>query len=138
MRRLLAHILLMKRSLFMALLFFPPDEVGTSVHISLTFSSTILQCRSKALTRAKSFRLLRHEMSTCVCERTAVCKIDNGPAVNSCSSICDISNSVRSFRGLLISSLVSDVSVKCSCVADGSIMMDALDLVCHGHRCVCL
>jgi len=43
----------------------------TSVHISLTFSRTILQCLSKALTRPRSFLLLRQLISTC----TSVCKI---------------------------------------------------------------
>jgi hypothetical protein len=35
-----------------------------SVHISLTFSSTMLQWRSKAFTRPSSLRLLRQLMST--------------------------------------------------------------------------
>lgn len=47
----ITHILLMKRSLFTPLPF-PP--LGFSVHISFTFSSTMLQWRSKALTRARS------------------------------------------------------------------------------------
>ena len=36
----------------------------TSVHISFTFSSTILQCLSNALTRPSSLRLFRQLMST--------------------------------------------------------------------------
>lgn len=36
----------------------------TSVHISLTFSRTMLQCRSKALTRPKSFLLFLQLIST--------------------------------------------------------------------------
>ena len=34
---------------------FPFPVLGTSVHISLTFSSTMLKCRSNAFTRASSF-----------------------------------------------------------------------------------
>lgn len=41
-------------------------ETYTSVHISLTFSRTMLQWRSKALTRPKSFLLLRQLMRTCL------------------------------------------------------------------------
>ena len=44
------NILLMKRSLFTGLAFCLPLPVfGTSVHISFTFSKTMLQCLSKAL-----------------------------------------------------------------------------------------
>jgi len=43
----------------------------TSVHISRTFSRTILQCLSKALTRPRSFLLLRQLIRTCI----GVCKI---------------------------------------------------------------
>lgn len=39
---------------------------NTSVHISLTFSRTMLQCLSKALTRPRSFLLLRQLMRTCL------------------------------------------------------------------------
>lgn len=60
------NILLMYLSLFTGLAFFVPFPVfGVSVHISFTFSSTMLQCRSKALTRANSLWLLRQLMSTC-------------------------------------------------------------------------
>lgn len=95
------HILLTKRSLFKPFPFFPPASLGTSVHISLTFSSTMLQCRSNALTRASNLRLLRHEISTCVCERTAVWRIESGPEVNSCSSRTDTSYSLRCVSGFL-------------------------------------
>ena len=88
-------ILLMNLSLFTGLPFFPPASRGVSVHISLTFSNTMLQCRSKALTLANSFRLFRHEIKTCVCDRTAVCRIERGPDVNSCSSSSDTSYSLR-------------------------------------------
>lgn len=81
------HILLMNRSLFTGLPFFPPANLGVSVHISFTFSNTMLQCRSKALTRANSLRLLRHEIKTWFAFRTAVCRMESGPLVNSyCSS----------------------------------------------------
>lgn len=88
------HILLINLSLLTGLPFFPLLFRGVSVHISLTFSSTILQCLSKALTLASSLRLLRHEIRTWVCERTAVCRMDSGPDVNSCSSSWAISNSL--------------------------------------------
>lgn len=58
------YILLINLSLFTALPFFPADVLGTSVHISLTFSKTMLQCLSKAFTLASSLRLLRHEIRT--------------------------------------------------------------------------
>lgn len=93
------YILLTNRSLLTGLPFFPPAALGVSVHISLTFSSTILQWRSKALTRASSLRLLRHEMSTWVWERTAVCRIDSGPEVNSYSSSWAISYSLGGLVG---------------------------------------
>ena len=89
------YILLMKRSLLTGRPFFPPAIRGVSVHISLTFSRTILQCRSKALTRASNLRLLRHDIRTCVCDRTAVWRMESGPDVNSYSSICAISNSLQ-------------------------------------------
>lgn len=92
------YILLINRSLLTGLPFFPFDSLGVSVHISLTFSSTMLQWRSNALTRARSFRLLRQEIRTCVWLRTAVWRIDKGPALNSCSSRSDISYSL--FREL--------------------------------------
>lgn len=85
------YILLTKRSLFTPLPLLP---LGFSVHISFTFSSTILQCRSKALTRAKSLRLFRHEIRTWVWVRVAVCRSDSGPAVSSCSSTRAISYSL--------------------------------------------
>lgn len=88
------HILLMKRSLLTPLPFFPWLFLGNSVHISLTFSRTMLQCLSNAFTRARSLRLLRHEMTTWLWLRTAVCRIERGPAVNSCSSTRAISYSL--------------------------------------------
>ena len=88
------HILLINLSLLTGLPFPPPANRGVSVHISLTFSSTILQCRSNAFTRANSLRLLRQDIRTWVWERTAVCRIERGPDVNSYSSICAISYSL--------------------------------------------
>uniref|UniRef100_A0A1J3FXY8 Uncharacterized protein n=1 Tax=Noccaea caerulescens TaxID=107243 RepID=A0A1J3FXY8_NOCCA len=59
------NILLMKRSLLTASAFFLPFPVfGTSVHISLTFSRTMLQCLSNALTRPSSFLLFRQLINT--------------------------------------------------------------------------
>lgn len=46
--------------------FFPLASLGVSVHISLTFSRTMLQCRSNAFTRASSFLLFRIEIRTWV------------------------------------------------------------------------
>ena len=43
---------------------FPLPDLGVSVQISFTFSSTMLQCLSKALTRARSLWLFRTLMST--------------------------------------------------------------------------
>ena len=42
----------------------PLPALGTSVHSSLTFSSTMLQWRSKAFTLASSFLLLRQLINT--------------------------------------------------------------------------
>lgn len=59
------NILLMKRSLLTGFdFFFPLPGRGTSVHISLTFSSTMLQCLSNAFTRASNFLLFRQLMRT--------------------------------------------------------------------------
>jgi len=61
------NIFEMKRSLLTGLaFFFPFPDFGFSVHISFTFSRTMLQCRSKAFTRPSSFLLFRQLMSTCV------------------------------------------------------------------------
>jgi len=101
----LKNILLINLSLLIGLPFFPSLSRGVSVHISFTFSSTMLQCRSKAFTLASSFRLLRHEIRTCVWFRTAVWRSERGPAVNSWVSRTLISYSVSSERGLDWSSL---------------------------------
>merc|ERR1712166_628467 len=61
----LKNILLMYLSLFTGLVFFfPLPAFGTSVHISLTFSSTMLQWRSNALILPSSFLLFRTLIST--------------------------------------------------------------------------
>lgn len=91
------NILGMKRSRFTGLAFFLPLPVlGNSVHISLTFSRTMLQCRSKALTRPRSFLLLRQLMSTCVLLRTDCVNTDKGPVLNSSSSFRSSSSGVIS------------------------------------------
>ena len=86
-----------KRSLLTGLAFFLPLPLfGTSVHISFTFSSTILQWRSNAFTRPSSLRLLRQLINTWVLFFTDCVNTDNGPVLNSSSSnfwssSCDIS-----------------------------------------------
>lgn len=62
----MTHILLMNLSLLTGRPFFPLASLGVSVHISLTFSRTMLQCRSNAFTRASSFLLFRIEIRTWV------------------------------------------------------------------------
>lgn len=79
----MTHILLMNLSLLTGLPFLPLDSFGVSVHISFTFSRTMLQCLSNALTRASSFLLFRIEIRTWVWLRTAVWRIERGPAENS-------------------------------------------------------
>ena len=85
-REVEAYSLEMKRSLLTFRPYWPFANRGVSVHISLAFSRTILQWRSKALTRASIFRLFRQEIRTCVRERTAVWRMERGPVVSSCSS----------------------------------------------------
>ena len=81
------NILEMKRSRLMGAAFFLPLPVfGTSVHISLTFSSTMLQCLSKAFTRPSNFLLFRQLMSTCVLLLTLCVRTDSGPVLKSSSS----------------------------------------------------
>jgi hypothetical protein len=43
----------------------PLPVLGASDHISLTFSKTILQCLSKALTRPNNLRLFLQLINTC-------------------------------------------------------------------------
>merc|ERR1719222_505480 len=63
----LRNILLMNRSLLTGFAFFFPFPVfGSSVHISLTPSKTMLQCRSKAFTLPNSFLLFLQLIKTWV------------------------------------------------------------------------
>merc|ERR1711865_705111 len=83
------NILLMYRSLLTGLAFFAPfPAFGISVHISFTFSSTMLQWRSKALMRPSSFLLFRTLMSTCEFARMASFSTESGPVLNISSSDC--------------------------------------------------
>ena len=77
----------MYRSLFTGLAFFLPLPVlGTSVQTSFTFSRTMLQCRSNALTRANSLWLFRTLISTCEFVRMLCNKRERGPVANSSSA----------------------------------------------------
>lgn len=90
----------MNRSLFTGFTFFLPLPVrGSSVHISFTFSSTMLQCRSKAFTLPSSFLLLRQLMSTWVLFFTDCVSTDSGPVLNSSSSCRASSSGVSSDFG---------------------------------------
>merc|ERR1719367_1705699 len=95
----LRNIFEMKRSLLTGFDFFLPLPVlGTSVHISFTFSRTMLQCLSKALTLARSFLLLRQLMRTCVLFLTDWVRTDSGPVLNSsCSRSCSSSGFMSLF-----------------------------------------
>lgn len=80
------NILLMNLSLFTGRAFFLPLPVfGTSVHISLTFSRTMLQCRSKARTRPSNFLLFRQLIRTWVLFLTLIMSTERGPVLNSSS-----------------------------------------------------
>ena len=81
-------------------LLFPVPVLGTSVHISFTFSSTMLKWRSKAFTRARSLRLLRQLMRTCVFCLTDWVSTERGPVWNSSSSFFFRSSSDNSDLGL--------------------------------------
>ena len=92
----MAH--LMKRSLFTGFDFFVAVPLGVSVHISFTFSRTMLQCLSKALTRPSSFLLFLQLMSTCVLLFTLCVSTDRGPVENSSSSVFALSSLVAARR----------------------------------------
>merc|ERR1712001_3201 len=97
------NILLMYRSLLTGFAFFVPFPVfGNSVHISFTFSKTILQCRSNAFTRPSSFLLFRQLIRTCVLFRTDSVRIERGPVLNSSSSSRESSSGVISDFGLAV------------------------------------
>lgn len=92
----LRNIFEMNLSLFTGFdFFFPFPARGCSVHISLTFSRTMLQCLSKALTRPKSFLLFLQLMSTCVLCFTESVRMDRGPVAKLSSSSCCLGSSVR-------------------------------------------
>ena len=82
----------MNRSLFTGLDFLVALPLGVSVHISLTFSKTMLQWRSKALTRPSSFLLFLQLISTCVLLFTLCVSTDRGPVENSSSSVFALSS----------------------------------------------
>merc|ERR1712243_236770 len=96
----------MNRSLLTGLLFFfPLPERGTPVHISFTFSRTILQCLSKALTLPRSFLLLRQLIKTCVLFFTDWVRTESGPVLNSSSRLAN-SSGVISDLGLLATTAI--------------------------------
>lgn len=95
------NILEMYRSLLTGFDFFLPlPAFGVSVHISFTFSSTMLQCLSNALTLPSSFLLFLQLISTCVLFLTDCVRTDNGPVLNSSSSRLANSSGVSSLLGL--------------------------------------
>jgi len=99
----LRNILGMYLSLFTGFAFFLPLPVfGVSVHISLTFSSSMLQCLSNAFTLHSNFLLFLQLINTCVLFLTLCVSTDNGPVLNSSSSLFAISSSVSSLLGLFI------------------------------------
>lgn len=82
----LRNILLINLSLLINFAFFLPFPcLGTSVHISWTFSNTMLQWRSNAFTRPRSFLLLRQLINTGVFCLTLCMSTDNGPVLKSSS-----------------------------------------------------
>lgn len=97
------NIFEMNRSLLTGFTFFLPFPVrGTSVHISLTLSSTMLQWRSNAFTRPKSFLLLRQLIRTWVLFLTDCVRTESGPVLNSSSSWRANSSGVSSDLGFTI------------------------------------
>jgi len=96
------NIFAMYLSLLIGFAFLPFPVFGISYHISLTFSNTMLQCLSKALTRPKSFLLFRQLMRTWVLFLTDDISTDKGPVLNSSSSLCLSSSNVNSLFGLAI------------------------------------
>lgn len=80
------------RSLLTGLAFFPFPVRGTSVHISFTFSNTMLQWRSKAFTRPSNFLLFRQLINTWVLFLTLCVRTESGPVSNSsCSNLANSS-----------------------------------------------
>ena len=96
------NILAMYLSLLTGFAFFPFPDLGVSVHISFTFSKTMLQCLSKAFTLASSFLLFRQLISTWVLFFTDCVKTERGPVLNSSCSLWASSSGVISLLGLFI------------------------------------
>ena len=90
------NILAMYLSLLTGFDFLPLPALGVSVHISLTFSNTILQWRSKAFTLPKSFLLFLQLMRTWLLFFTDCVSTDNGPVLNSSCSLWASSSGVSS------------------------------------------
>eukprot|EP00320_Phaeocystis_rex_P021968 CAMPEP_0119055780 /NCGR_PEP_ID=MMETSP1178-20130426/331_1 /TAXON_ID=33656 /ORGANISM="unid sp, Strain CCMP2000" /LENGTH=128 /DNA_ID=CAMNT_0007036407 /DNA_START=217 /DNA_END=600 /DNA_ORIENTATION=+ len=95
------NILLIKRSLLTGFDFLATPPLGVSVHISLTFSSTMLQCLSNAFTRPSNFLLYLQLMSTCVLLLTLCVSTDSGPVENSSSSVFALSSLPAAARRLI-------------------------------------
>lgn len=89
-------------SLFTGFAFFLPFPVrGNSVHISFTFSKTMLQCLSKAFTRPNSFLLFLQFINTWVLFLTDCVRTERGPVLNSSSSLFANSSGVISDFGFV-------------------------------------
>mmetsp|Transcript_34964 Transcript_34964/g.99120 ORF Transcript_34964/g.99120 Transcript_34964/m.99120 type:complete len:239 (-) Transcript_34964:70-786(-) len=89
------NILLMNRSLLTGVEpFLPLPVLGISVHISFTFSRTMLQCLSKAFTRPSNFRLFLQLIRTCELVFTLVVSTESGPVRNSSSSFFSLSSTL--------------------------------------------
>lgn len=108
----LRNIFDMNRSLFTGFAFFLPlPGRGLSVHISFTFSSTMLQWRSNAFTRPNSFLLLRQLISTCVLFFTDCVRTDSGPVLNSSSSRACSSSAVISDFGFVRALIIYSITL---------------------------
>merc|ERR1719347_1740576 len=100
------NILEMNLSLLTGLAFFLPLPVfGSSVHISLTPSRTMLQCLSNAFTLPSNFLLFLQLISTCVLFFTESVSTLKGPVWNSSCSLASLSSGVISFLLLMMLSL---------------------------------
>merc|ERR1712241_1357328 len=96
------NIFEMNLSLFTGLAFFLPFPVfGSSVHISLTPSRTMLQCLSNAFTLPRSFLLFLQLISTWVFPLTDSVRTERGPVLNSCCSLASSSSGVISDLGFV-------------------------------------
>lgn len=92
----------MYRSLFTLFAFFLPfPGRHLSVHISFTSCNTMLQWRSKAFMRPKSFLLLRQLINTCVLFLIDFVRIERGPVLNSSFSRACRSSAVICDFGLI-------------------------------------